>query len=342
MKSLNEAVENLIDSLWAIPSYIDLKSVYGTNELEKCIKSYLVSARFRKSRCDPDYSAFVDGYIDRCSHGGIPLRLLVLIGGYKQFGLRNAPYPDWAELFNLSFVFGLGVQLAANYSPGVEVVYRSDEVVMTLLSNYTLSDRQVYMRGLERMISFTNQQVPEGMALHFSTAYTSSSSTPSELFRLMDEFYETAETDFKRLPVSEQLKRTQVSYRNQRWNGSLDLSGLNEEERLDRSRTMAIMHEAFLRADVFLSRTFLNNGVSFSFRKNVPNALHYRSCKTSSVQFWAGEGIIVNKDGRYLPWIVSKNQIGRLERLSVHNIPSSPLGLESLRQIRTTGYTDEL
>lgn len=103
--------------------------------LVEVIYRRLTSTKFRKTRVGPDTEKIVRDYLTKAINNNEPLRIYYLFGGYKQPRLKSAPFPEWAEIFNLNFSCLLAGALESIYPPGLEIIFRGDDVIVTLLNN---------------------------------------------------------------------------------------------------------------------------------------------------------------------------------------------------------------
>lgn len=286
-----------------------LTADYPNSDMGESILRFLTSARWRKSPVSGELMSSIADYIARRVSQNSSIRIFVLCGGYKQARIKSAPLPDWAEYFNIAFIMQLARRVHDIYEPGVEVVYRGDEVIMTEIGNYSVQDRLAYTNAFRTLIDFFihSEITVRGITCRYSL--TAETSALPMLLELMRAKYGACETAFLSLPKEEQQRRIMVSLRNQSWSGERDLTDLNEDERYLWAKTACIKHDAFLEADMELAGGYLKDGISISFRRGVPSALHYRSCASSAVQFWAGEGVLNRTAVGLRPWIASPSQL---------------------------------
>lgn len=293
----------------------------------------LTSTKFRKSSVDDETAKFIRSYLSRTVRKGEKLRLYFLFGGYKQARLSTAPYPDWAEFFTIGFALKTASYIESIYPNGVEVIYRGDEVVITKLDNYTKISRENYKSKFDKLLSLFTSYIPSDRKISLRYELTSETSPEEKLFPMMEQLYTKYEDRFNLLPPEIQEEKITKSYRNQCWNGEVDLTNLSDVAKRDRAKRAFIMHDAFLEADVKIAQDYFDNGVSITYRRGVPGCLHFGSCSSSSVQFWAGEGWLVKRGESFIPWIYSYEQLSNLEyeEISVNDKQFIDLGFNSIK-----------
>jgi len=305
---ISHVVSSLLDIVPRSPLTKEEEKLTQAGKLVEVIYNRVTSTKFRKSSIDEGTVNFYKKYLQKAIENNERIRLYFLFGGYKQARLSNAPYPDWAEVFNINLALKAATSIESIYDSGVDVIYRGDEVVTTLIGNYKVSARKAYAKRLNEIMALFNQHIPHNRSINVRYELTSETSPEEKLFKLMDELYPKYKKTFDSLSQEVQEQRIQKSYRNQCWDGEKDLTSLSEEERLTKVKWASIMHDVFLEADVKLAEEYFNNGISISFRKGIPGCIHYGSCSSSTVQFWAGEGFLEMRDDRIVPWILSYEQ----------------------------------
>ncbi|MGI8419829.1 MAG: hypothetical protein ACR2LN_04245 [Candidatus Levyibacteriota bacterium] len=80
------------------------QTLINKGQLLDVIFQRITSTQFRRSSLDKDTPKAIKTYLKKAIVDEKPLRLYFLFGGYKQARLQSAPYPEWAELFNISFM----------------------------------------------------------------------------------------------------------------------------------------------------------------------------------------------------------------------------------------------
>ncbi|MGI8419550.1 MAG: hypothetical protein ACR2LN_02800 [Candidatus Levyibacteriota bacterium] len=213
------------------------------------------------------------------------------------------------------------------------MIYRGDEVVLTFLDNYKPEARAIYTQKFSQMLQLFRDTIPTHRKITLRYELTSETSLPKKLFPFMEQLFPKYLKHFEALPKEEQAQKILRSYRNHMWNGHEDLTKLSEQAKIKHAKWAYIMHDAFLEADVTLAKKYFENGISISFNKKLEGCIHYGSCLTSCVQFWAGEGFLSKKENTYLPWILSYEQQQEITSnlLPVSHPKFKKLGLKSIR-----------
>lgn len=183
------------------------------------------------------------------------------------------------------------------------------------------------------MLELFNSKIPKDRRITLSYQPTVKTSPEEQLFPLMDSLYEKYRKIFDSLPTEQQEKLITQSYRNQCWLGEKDLTGFSEAEKRERNIKSAVLHDAFLEADTAIAKDFFTGGVSVSYRRDLPGCLHFGSCPSSTMQFWAAEGLLSRTSDRLIPWILSFEQQRKVrwETVLVDHKDFNRLGLEEIR-----------
>jgi|SRR3989344_3375459 len=310
-------VNDVIRTLYELPErkpYTRHEQNLATRgDLHKVIVGRVASTKYRKSRMDQETRDSIEAYMERILENKQSLKLVFLSGGYKQSRLSSSPYPEWAEVFNISFALRAAGDVESVYPPGVEVIYRGDEVVASFIDNYRLSDLHEYTHLFRNFIRMFSDHIPSDRRVSIKYELTSETSPAEVLFPLMEELFDKYLAIFESLSTEEQRRKIDKSMRNYCWDGEKDLTSLTEAEKIIVVKRAAIMHDAFIEADATLAREYFEDAVPVTFRKGVPDCVHYGSCSSSTVQFWAGEGFINIMDDRAIPQILSYEQQAGVE-----------------------------
>lgn len=295
----------------------------------------LTSTKFRKSGVDEDTGKLVKNYLQRTVGKNEPIRMYFLFGGYKQARLPSAPYPEWAEVFTVNFALEAASYVESIYEKGVDVIYRGDEVIMTYLGNYKVEDRNRYTKRFNQIINLFEGKIPKDRKITIRYELTRETSPERRLISLMEKLYPKYLKKFEELNEDERKQRVWKSYRNHQWDGYKNITKLSEKEKQERAKWAYIMHDAFLEADVTLAKDYFDNGISVTYRRGVPYCLHYGATSSSSVQFWAGEGYLIKRDEKLIPWIYSYDQMQGLRWVEkeVKMREFNNLGLSRIRVI---------
>jgi len=307
-----------------------------SGQLAEVIYERITSKRFRKTAVEPATADFTRKYLREAVAGGQKIRIYFLFGGYKQSRMSTAPDPDWAEVFDVSFSLEVANAVESIYKTGVDIIYRSDEMILTYLDNYSQRSREIYTGKFKQILEIFNSRIPSGRNIKLSYESAAETSPLSEVIKIVDEVYPRHEAIFNAQPREVQEEMTFMAYRNICWNGEEDLTGMPETEKLAKARKAYITRDAWIEADVKLAAAYFNNGVSISFRKGIPMCIHYGSCASSTVQFSAGEGFINIRDDKLLPWILSYNQMQEVkseEFILTAGNPFAGVGLTKIRVI---------
>lgn len=334
--SLDEFISKLllIDNITPLtPSEEKLLTPKGMNNL---ILSRLTSAKFRKTSMNAYTASAIKKYLVRVTDDLQPVKLTILFGGYKQARLTSFPYPDWAEIFNINFNLKCASYIESVYSPGVEIIYRSDELVAKFLDDYTNEDLAKYLEKFRDMIKLLNSKIPSRRKISLTWQSASETSPPKKLFRLMKKLYPKHARKFDALSFDQKKIAIWKSIRNHNLPVETYKSELDFGRQYKHFKWAYIMHQAFLEADVQTAKDFYNNCVPIVLRARIPGTIHFGSCSASTVQFWVGEGFIEPKETRFIPRILSYGQQEKTKfKIEKVNVPEfNKLGLDKIKLIK--------
>lgn len=283
------------------------------NDLTHQIFNLLTSTKFRKSKLSEEAAADILKKISDKVHKEEPIQLILAFGNYKQARLESAPLPDWAEIFNLSFILQLATSIGSVYQSGVVINYLGQDAIVKYIDNYKQSDIDAYSRVFSKMIAWFNQQDGD-RNIKFKYSQISKAADISSLIRLMEENHGKQIDYLNSLPDLKSEEIISRSLRNQCWDGEENLTGLSDKEKYKRAIWAAAMHCAFLEVDPIIEREYFEDKIFLTLRKNARIGIHCGSCSSSTVQFWAGEGFLsVNDDSKIVPWILSAEQQEQLD-----------------------------
>lgn len=309
MDKVNDFLSDILASLERFPLQNEENSFLKGNRLPELVYKRLTSKKFRNSSIDADTEKYVMKYLKQVVADNKPVKLIFLLGGYKQARLKSSPHPEWAEVFNICHMFKAASYIESIYKYGVEIIYRSDGLVVPMINNYSEEDVYLYSREFSNMCDFLSKKLISGRNISVKFESVGESSPKEPLFPLIEKYYPEFEKQFNQMSVGEQEILVDKAYRNIKWNGKENWSKLDKKEKRNKAKWSYIMHKAYLKADIEIAEKYFDDGVSIIFRKGVPFCIHYGSCSASNVQFWAGEGFLVKKDNTFIPRIYSYEQM---------------------------------
>lgn len=315
IKTLDESnlIMTTLKNLFILPDKIppdaNEAKLLEKGRVTEVILKRLLSTKFRKTSMSPLLVEEIKTYVTKTVKDQKPIRIIFLIGGYKLANLSSAPYPDWAEIFNINHMLESARLIESIYPPGVHLIYRADEIFLSLFNNYPPHTLYTYTDYFKKMISLFTRHIPKSRNISISYELCTESAPVDKVLSLMDKLYPKYEKRLNAMSKKEQEACVLKAYRNQCWKGTKDLTKLSENEKWERAQWSFLTVQAFLKAEKTVAKEYFTNGVFVLFRKGFPPALHYGSCSASTVQFWVGQGFIDMYKKYPIPRILSYDQM---------------------------------
>ena len=278
-----------------------------------------------------------------------PIIFTFCFGGYKSHTSFSHPEVDWAELFNLNYLFSYLYPIIKEYQYGVEVEYESEEVSIQF-NNVPQDQTDRYTASFKKLLDYYTRNIVLkyglNLTLRLVIARELYNEGASKLYELIEEKRLAYRNLFDKLSEEEKGKWIQRAASNYMWdNGTIKYDGLSESKRQEIVKEARVANEAFLEADYELRKDW------FEYKYRIPLTgtwgrmpsaqpidgwLHIKSTTTSVVDCWIGTGFLEAKvdnkgNTEYLESILSKSQIERLgDRITRMDNPD-----EELKQIST-------
>jgi len=265
---------------------------------------------FRRSRLDEQTAGDVKDKVDRALDDGSPLAFSIPFGGYKTHSSGSFPLPDWAEVFNLSYIWRFVSPIAEAYAPGVVVEYTYTSGVMELVSNLPPGADDTYMVAFRAILARFATRMPPNV--RFVATDLAADPRASGMMDELQKNYEENRRDWlTRLSQAERDRRFASAQRNLMPSGSRDLAHLSPSEWDDACVEAAMRCEALDRLPFRRRYNKQESRIELVFVRGPSLAVHVGSCDTSSHHFWSGVGSVENLSGtRLLTRIMSQHKLG--------------------------------
>jgi len=98
-----------------------------------------------------------------------PINITILQGCYKLWRLKEAPGPDWAELFALMYYAEWVKPILSFYKPGVIIDFYVDDLIMERISNYERDEILFYQNSFLSVMDFVMTYCPENLRFKLTT-----------------------------------------------------------------------------------------------------------------------------------------------------------------------------
>ncbi len=272
----------------------------------------LLSKRYRKSKVSEEQKTYLEEYISNSVSERKPIDIYLMTGGYKQPRLPSSPHIDWAEVFNIMYMFRFGKELATNYSGLVHITYRTHGAIVSILNDIPKENTDLYTDEFQGILDYFSENIKvSNLNITTKEAY----SYQEALFRLdkldLNDSYNISHKDI------EKAKRNFI----------------NNEVSNDLAARSFLLNKRFLETDPFISQPFHTDKVCIYFRGvGASDRLSFGSTKSSDVQYWSGIGVL-NTSKAGIPYmdIKGKKNIEKdnYTNVNTHVFPNY-LGLEEI------------
>ena len=248
----------------------------------------------------------------------LPFIFSFCFGGYKHWWSEACPAPDWAELYNLKYLYEYLAPITAIWNKGVTLEYESEEVGIEKMNNVPNSYQEEYTRIFKNLMNYVKNKVK--LPLNFNFVLASELYDKELLFKMMDEYIPIVEKRFNNLTPKEKVIRIKRAESNILWNGAKNLTTLSDEAKSQFAKDSRIKNEAFLDMDYELrgSTYFEKENLiplvgTFGLGAGGESWLHLSSNSSSFVDFWSGIGILEVRDDKIIEKIISRSQFDAIK-----------------------------
>ncbi|KKU56834.1 hypothetical protein A3H89_05390 [Candidatus Amesbacteria bacterium RIFCSPLOWO2_02_FULL_48_11] len=270
--------------------------------IKKFIFYRLNSTKYRAQATSEDYLQKVIDKISLSVDCREPLHITLPFGATKNPYLPTAPGIDWAEVFNIAYIREYLAPIAAAYEHGVLLDYISVAAFEERVNNIPQRDINKYDHQFTQLINLFQKYLPNNMQLSYSRV--SDKIPQKELIRRINIIVTRLRKSWNNQPKE---VRDRKLFRAQR-NCLYDPKAKNIETILLKS---ALGHDAFCseswttKAAPWDEKDMIALGHSYT----TGWAIHVRSSRGSSVNFWSGVGILAKRAGEYIPTVYSPRQL---------------------------------
>ncbi|MCA9389971.1 L-tyrosine/L-tryptophan isonitrile synthase family protein [candidate division WWE3 bacterium] len=303
--------------------------------MESFIFRKLTTAKYKASALPAGLEDKVTKIIRRCVAEEKPIHLTVPFGGYKKWQFASYPYPDWAEVFNISHLRNFLKPIAAAYKHGVILQYFSDEIFISRMNNYPEEDVLAYNESFQKLIHWYQSYFPPNLMLRFSKIRDEISQ--EKLMKRFDQTIETLREKWESVPPEDRALRLAKSARN--YKGDLESLTPKEKEKILWESTL--VHDAFIFGDWDKDVTwaFGDLMIPLGFRYTGSWGVHLKSSPSSTVQFWIGTGALKHRnDGSLVSTILTYDQFTKAQsNITMVPIELLPASLKNVSQIAVVG-----
>lgn len=307
-------VQEYITSLLDFNSYLAItKSKDGDCLNLQDVYQAVTSSKFRKSKLDEEEQNDIKAKIQYYSQNKAPLQFSVPFGAYKSYKLDLDFMPDWAEVFNVSYLLKYGAQILEVYPFGVDFYYTYTANIMHIVSDIPLAKLQRYANQFETILNMFNSICP---AIRFHLVPINS------LYESDVDFYsDFLELFLDNLVFWEQKYESEIRERHlgsARRNlypfGKHNISKMNPED-IERCLFLsALMTDA---VDCLSERRKFNKNsdkIQLVGVKGPTKSINIGACETSTVHFWVSRGCLQYNKGKIKPFIYTYSKLAAIEK----------------------------
>ena len=251
------------------------------------------------------------------------------MGGGRGINTLGHPGINWAEVFHLKFLFDQLGKITKIYKPGVFIEFCTDDYAVELINNYKKDDIDIYHQEFGTIISHFNSNLPT----NFQFTLRRSSDFYPDKEKLKKQVFEEEERLRSDLPQCELIRKEWFD----RAMNNIDFpQNMTIEDREKLAAERMILNVAWLNTDFANRPEYFGGGVNISLiHFNAFPGFQTKVVKSSNIQFWKGNGILVKNGDSFYPDVISrKKYFELLDKLIMEKIVVPPAinfrGLELL------------
>ncbi|KTD38887.1 hypothetical protein Lnau_0381 [Legionella nautarum] len=228
----------------------------------------------------------------------------IIFGAYKSPQVPRSFLANWAEVFNVRFMLQTLARIAHLYPYPIVLEYYLQDSYLAQINHIPTVEIEHYIRSFLEIVAFYNHWLLK-----------------SDLNIRIDAKRESELVDRKKFAARIQQNYEEISLAWQREQGQL--TKLQALERASRNLRLnnpshetlihsAALHTAYIQTSIELDTRQAKNKILLVHRKIRPSGeltIPFRSCSSSAVQFWIGEGCVLANQHKVYPTILSPSRI---------------------------------
>ena len=121
------------------------------------IYEHVISSKFRKTKIMPNAEDDIKLKIAQSLQSKQPLKFSIPFGAYKAWRLDVNFVPEWAEVFNLSYLLKYAANILEVYPYGIEFTYTYTEDVMYFISDIPKMQADKYAKDFTKLLQIFNK-----------------------------------------------------------------------------------------------------------------------------------------------------------------------------------------
>lgn len=307
----NTEINIIIQNLFKIKKYTQ------TRPLEDEIYSILTPSYFRQGKMEREIEKLLRYKIKQSINQKKPITLVIAFGGYKNGNTYSQPHIDWAEIFHLSFLYKTLFPITQIYKPGLHLEFTLDGEAMSIIDNIKRKDIQLYYSEFIKLLKIIKGNTSSNLTFNTTTFidYYNFNKTKEIINK------KVIETVYNKEIHKLITQRIRHAKNNFIFDGEENLTdNPNKQKPLENS---VLKHKYWLDLDFKQRQEYLEGGINIPIvhRKGIPGCYAIKSYKGSVIQFWEGEGVIVNNKKKHYPTIISPHQEKVLQKETIIDSP---------------------
>jgi hypothetical protein len=304
----NKYIKTLIESIPEYKLTIEDKKCIQFEGIEQFIYRKLTSSKYKNTALPRELEISVKTTINYCVKSNLPIQIMLPFGAFKRWSLPTHPFPDFAEVFNVTLLREYLAPIAAGYEHGVIMHYFSVELFVERIDHIPEAQQTKYENEFRNLINLFSQKLPKNMQFKFSNLKEEISQ--EEAIKSIDEKVIELRKSWKNMSQKDKdlkIKRATI-------NCKVEKTNPNYNE---------IILESVFAHDAFSSQCWDKGGkvvwITAPDMITIGNSytgtwgIHVKSSETSRVNFWVGIGALMKKGDSYIPTILSYEQYESLK-----------------------------
>lgn len=288
--------------LFSKESKIDLRETYNR----------VTSSKFRKTKITEETEKDVKLKIENCAQKQSPLQFSVPFGAYKAWRLGLDFQPDWAEVFNISYHLKYAANILEVYPFGVEITYTFSDDLMYFVSDIPRDKAQNYTIVFQKLLDIFNlvNEKVHFKLVEINSLYDSAESYYIDFLKCFLDNLVFWDTKY-----SDEIKSRHLNsaHNNLFLYGERKIGELEEVVQEKYYYYSALMTDA---VDCLRERRKFNKNqdkIQLVGVKGPSKCINMGACKTSTVHFWTGQGVVMFNKGKLKPYIFTYSNILKMK-----------------------------
>lgn len=255
-----------------------------------------------------------------------PITLILAVGGFKGARLPSSPHLNWAEVFHVDFLVKTLGEIALIYPPGLRLEFSGDDVIVPLMNNYKLEWTTTYNLEFDKLLEIFSQNLPANIVL---------TNRPASSFYDRLTLEDEVKIEADKLELDPEVLRLKLKHaqNNFVFDGEQNLTTLSTTDKQSKLERSVVIHDAWLAVDYTHRREYLegDNHIPIIHKKGMQGCYGIRSTKSSDVQFWEAFGVVEEREGKFIPKLLSANSpIKNQKSLKAHTRFAALPGLRDI------------